>query len=215
MQMPSSVVLRRTADLVPYANNARTHTPEQVKQIAASEQRAARAARGRGPLRAGRGRNRDRNVGLAANPGLPHVPARPHRMALLSIGICWAVATINAQLSPGQNRQSSPLITPAYHGSTSAIITGSNRPEEDTNQSVRRIAVTLYRDLLGGSYDRYEPACRTTFFFRTRKNYRREIRKAAETLSFRAADREPSPETPLSRRNQRVPSNPNGGPALP
>ena len=72
MQMPSSVVLRRTADLVPYANNARTHTPEQVKQIAASERRAAR---GRGPLRAGRGRDRDRNVGLAANPGLPHVPA--------------------------------------------------------------------------------------------------------------------------------------------
>jgi len=39
-------------------------------------------------------------------------------MALLSIGICWAVATINAQLSPGQNRQSSPLITLAYHGPT-------------------------------------------------------------------------------------------------
>ena len=29
MQMPTGVVLRRTADLVPYANNARTHTPEQ------------------------------------------------------------------------------------------------------------------------------------------------------------------------------------------
>jgi len=26
MQMPTGVVLRRTADLVPYANNARTHT---------------------------------------------------------------------------------------------------------------------------------------------------------------------------------------------
>jgi hypothetical protein len=127
MQMPSSVVLRRTADLVPYANNARTHTPEQVKQIAASERRAAR---GRGPLRAGRGRDRDRNVGLAANPGLPHVPARPHRMALLSIGICWAVATINAQLSPGQNRQSSPLITPAYHGLESLVIAGQERPTD-------------------------------------------------------------------------------------
>jgi hypothetical protein len=28
MQMPTGVVMRRTADLVPYANNARTHTPE-------------------------------------------------------------------------------------------------------------------------------------------------------------------------------------------
>ena len=37
MQMPTGVVMRRTADLVPYANNARTHTLEQVKQIAASE----------------------------------------------------------------------------------------------------------------------------------------------------------------------------------
>ena len=36
MQMPTGVVFRRTANLVPYANNARTHTPEQVKQIAAS-----------------------------------------------------------------------------------------------------------------------------------------------------------------------------------
>ena len=36
MQMPTGVVMRRTAELVPYANNARTHTPEQVKQIAAS-----------------------------------------------------------------------------------------------------------------------------------------------------------------------------------
>jgi hypothetical protein len=79
------------------------------------------------PLRAGRGRDRDRNVGLAANPGLPHVPARPHRMALLSIGICWVVATINAQLSPGQNRQSSPLITPAYHGLESLAIAGQER----------------------------------------------------------------------------------------
>jgi len=58
---------------------------------------------------------------------LPHVPARPHRMALLSIGICWAVATINAQLSPGQNRQSSPLITPAYHGLESLVIAGQER----------------------------------------------------------------------------------------
>ena len=41
MQMPTGVVLRRTADLVSYANNARTHTPEQVKQIAASERREA------------------------------------------------------------------------------------------------------------------------------------------------------------------------------
>ena len=66
MQMPTDVVLRRTADLVPYANNARTDTPEQVKQIAAPERRAARAARGRGPLRAGRGRDRDRNVDAAS-----------------------------------------------------------------------------------------------------------------------------------------------------
>ena len=36
MQMPTGVVMRRTAELVPYANNARTHTPEQVQQIAAS-----------------------------------------------------------------------------------------------------------------------------------------------------------------------------------
>jgi hypothetical protein len=37
MQMPTGVVMRRTATLVPYPNNARTHTPEQkVKQIAAS-----------------------------------------------------------------------------------------------------------------------------------------------------------------------------------
>ena len=52
MQMPTGVVLRRTADLVPDANNARNHTPEQVKQIVASERRAAR---GRVPLRAGQG----------------------------------------------------------------------------------------------------------------------------------------------------------------
>ena len=32
MQMPTGVVMRRTADLVPYANNARTHTPEQKVQ---------------------------------------------------------------------------------------------------------------------------------------------------------------------------------------
>ena len=63
MQMPTGVVFRRTADLVPYANNARTHTPQKVKQIAASERRAAR---GRGPLRAGRGRDRDRNVDAAS-----------------------------------------------------------------------------------------------------------------------------------------------------
>ena len=36
MQMPTSVVMRRTAELVPYANKARTHTAEQVMQIAAS-----------------------------------------------------------------------------------------------------------------------------------------------------------------------------------
>ena len=36
MQMPTGVVMRRTAELVPYANNARTHTPEQVMQIASS-----------------------------------------------------------------------------------------------------------------------------------------------------------------------------------
>jgi ParB-like chromosome segregation protein Spo0J len=36
MQMPTGVVMRRTAELVPYANNARTHTPEQVQQIASS-----------------------------------------------------------------------------------------------------------------------------------------------------------------------------------
>jgi ParB-like chromosome segregation protein Spo0J len=36
MQMPTGVVMRRTAELVPYANNARTHTAEQVQQIAAS-----------------------------------------------------------------------------------------------------------------------------------------------------------------------------------
>ena len=101
------------------------HTLEQVKQIAASERRAAR---GRGPLRAGRGRDRDRNVGLAANPGLPHVPARPHRMALLSIGICWAVATINAQLSPGQNRQSSPRITPRLSRARVTGYRGSGTP---------------------------------------------------------------------------------------
>jgi hypothetical protein len=121
MQMPSSVVLRRTADLVPYANNARTHTPEHSNrspppsgELLAGEVRCAQDEGG--------------NVGLAANPGLPHVPARPHRMALLSIGICWAVATINAQLSPGQNRQSSPLITPAYHGLESLVIAGQGTP---------------------------------------------------------------------------------------
>ena len=27
MQMPTDVVIRRTAELVPYASNARTHTP--------------------------------------------------------------------------------------------------------------------------------------------------------------------------------------------
>jgi hypothetical protein len=32
MQMPTGVVMRRTADLVPYANNARTHTPEPVRR---------------------------------------------------------------------------------------------------------------------------------------------------------------------------------------
>ena len=35
--------------------------------------------------------------------------------------------TINAQLSPGQNRQSSPLITPAYHGLESLVIAGQER----------------------------------------------------------------------------------------
>ena len=45
MQMPTGVVMRRTADLVPYANNARTHTPEQkVKQIAASASTRYRAS---------------------------------------------------------------------------------------------------------------------------------------------------------------------------
>jgi hypothetical protein len=43
--MPTGVVMRRTADLVPYANNARTHTPEQkVKQIAASASTRYRAS---------------------------------------------------------------------------------------------------------------------------------------------------------------------------
>jgi hypothetical protein len=41
MQMPTGVVLRRTADLVPYANNASTHTLEQVKQIASASEKAA------------------------------------------------------------------------------------------------------------------------------------------------------------------------------
>jgi ParB-like chromosome segregation protein Spo0J len=36
MEMPIGVVMRLTAELVPYANNARTHTAEQVMQIAAS-----------------------------------------------------------------------------------------------------------------------------------------------------------------------------------
>jgi hypothetical protein len=49
MQMPTDVVLRRTADLVPYANNARTDTPEQVKQIAASERRAGHGHAGSAP----------------------------------------------------------------------------------------------------------------------------------------------------------------------
>src|SRR6266576_6027122 len=35
--------------------------------------------------------------------------------------------TINAQLSPGQNRQSSPLITLAYHGLESLVIAGQER----------------------------------------------------------------------------------------
>ena len=65
MQMPSSVVLRRTADLVPYANNARTHTPQQVKQIAASERRAAR---GRGPLRLALGREKTDHGNKAVKP---------------------------------------------------------------------------------------------------------------------------------------------------
>jgi len=90
MQMPDAVVLRRTADLVPYANNARTHTPEQVKQIAASERRAAR---GRDPLRAGRGRDRDRNdrscrqSWIATRPG----PAAPHGAALY-----WDLLAVHA-----------------------------------------------------------------------------------------------------------------------
>ena len=39
MQIPTGIVLRCTADLVPYANNARTHTPEQVKQIASASEK--------------------------------------------------------------------------------------------------------------------------------------------------------------------------------
>ena len=44
MQMPTGIVLRCTADLVPYANNARTHTPEQVKQIASASEKIPRPA---------------------------------------------------------------------------------------------------------------------------------------------------------------------------
>ena len=45
MQMPTGVVMRRTADLVPYANNARTHTPEpKGQQIAASASTRYRAS---------------------------------------------------------------------------------------------------------------------------------------------------------------------------
>jgi hypothetical protein len=38
MQMPERVVYRSTAELVPYAHNARTHSADQVAQIAASMQ---------------------------------------------------------------------------------------------------------------------------------------------------------------------------------
>ena len=41
--------------------------------------------------------------------------------------------TINAQLSPGQNRQSSPLITPAYHGLKSLVIAGQERIRGDSH----------------------------------------------------------------------------------
>ena len=44
VQMPTGIVLRCTADLVPYANNARTHTPEQVKQIASASEKIPRPA---------------------------------------------------------------------------------------------------------------------------------------------------------------------------
>jgi hypothetical protein len=50
MQMPTGIVLRCTADLAPDANNARTHTPEQVKQIAsASEKITARPPKAESP----------------------------------------------------------------------------------------------------------------------------------------------------------------------
>jgi len=63
---------------VPYANNARTHTPERVKQIAASERRAARTARGRGPLRLALGREKTDHGNKAAKP------AKPIRKAFLT-----------------------------------------------------------------------------------------------------------------------------------
>jgi hypothetical protein len=44
MQMPTDVVMRRTTELVPYANNARTHTAEQVQEIAASASTRYRAS---------------------------------------------------------------------------------------------------------------------------------------------------------------------------
>ena len=117
--------------------------------------------------------------------------------------------TINGQLSPGQNRQSSPLITPAYHGLESLVIAGQERPTdwlripappclpprplEPARRSRRRGPTITPRGTPALMQDRpcSGARCRSAFasvaipFFRTRKNYRREIRKAAETLSFR------------------------------
>jgi hypothetical protein len=149
--------------------------------------------------------------------------------------------TINAQLSPGQNRQSSPLITLAYHRSALAVITGQRVCLQDIQARLCRLAVRFAASAeastfrfrspatgdnkagwrrLGAALPSLEPrwcplsrparvrGCVSTRAYgtrsavwrsttpvgiciaRTRKNDRREIRKAAETLSFRKAGRE-------------------------
>src|SRR5712675_1704179 len=89
MQMPTGVVLRRTADLVSYPKNARTHTPEQVKQIAASERREAvfrirrtRSASFRHPDRGNLVRTRLAAGGKEIRTVGPAVKEKPFRRAI-------------------------------------------------------------------------------------------------------------------------------------
>ena len=158
--MPTGVVMRRTAELVPYANNARTHTPEQNDHLGRTalprphqdrcSARRVRPALLRNDRLAWR-ELRSPVVTSPANSRLPRTRLWQFFCRFADVGdgrlgrtdrrrggctpahISFVVdaplqqQTTNAQLSPGQNRQSSPLITPAYHGLESLVIAGQER----------------------------------------------------------------------------------------